>query len=627
MSLKPVAQAVQNQGRGPDTMLVHMSPNEVRGLQQLAVANGGSLTTNPETGLPEAGFLDSILPTVLGIGLAATGIGAPMAGLIVGGIQTARTGDLGKGLMAGLGAYGGAGLGAAASSAGQAAGAQAAQLTPQQIAQQTAQSQNVSSMARNLTPMETAIYNADKGSMITGGFSPVTYEAAAASPLQSAMAAGSGAGAYTAPTTTMGRLAEMGRGVGALGTETARTAAMESLKGTTLGAIGTPLAAAAGPRFPTADRDPRDSSEFLYFEDTNPFPGFYPTNPMQPGDENYSSGFAAQYGPQNLYQQAVDLSGEPQFAGIPVSLATNPDRMREYQANPNLYRFAEGGDIRMAPEGYIAGQRPEFDYGFRPMDPTQVAPVEAIRQAGLAELAGVPIARGVNPAMAGGDNQGGGFEGSYDMGYTPGIAASFGRSYHQNPMLHAIMPGGVIGGKMADNYMQERGQVYSPTFRDYENEDVTAGGSEGYENLGVSINETGRGNVNEDDPSETFFRAGGKTMDDGGFVIDAHTVSEIGNGSSDAGHERLAKLGGEPIEGPGDGVSDSIKANIGGVQEARIARDESYLSRDDVKALGGGDIKKGEKMLYTLMRKAHESRKNKGRGEATGLDKLIARMG
>jgi len=123
-----------------------------------------------------------------------------------------------------------------------------------------------------------------------------------------------------------------------------------------------------------------------------------------------------------------------------------------------------------------------------------------------------------------------------------------------------------------------------------------------------------------------YAEGGGLNMDDGGFVVDAHTVSEIGNGSSDAGHERLAKIGGEPIEGPGDGVSDSIKANIGGVQEARIARDESYLSRDDVKALGGGDIKKGEKMLYTLMRKAHESRKDKERGEATGLDKLIARM-
>ena len=49
-------------GRGQDSMLVHMSPDEVFSLQNLARANGGSLTTNPDTGLPEAETLSSILP-------------------------------------------------------------------------------------------------------------------------------------------------------------------------------------------------------------------------------------------------------------------------------------------------------------------------------------------------------------------------------------------------------------------------------------------------------------------------------------------------------------------------------------------------------------------------------------
>jgi len=53
----PMAQTVQSQGRGEDTMLVHMTPDEVGGLQALAMAGGGSLSINPETGLPEAGFL------------------------------------------------------------------------------------------------------------------------------------------------------------------------------------------------------------------------------------------------------------------------------------------------------------------------------------------------------------------------------------------------------------------------------------------------------------------------------------------------------------------------------------------------------------------------------------------
>jgi hypothetical protein len=110
MSLELAAQHLASRGRKGDTMLVHMAPEEVRGLQALARAGGGTLTTNPDTGLPEANFLKRMLPMIIGAGLAATGVGAPMAAMMVGGFETARTGSLGKGLMAGLGAYGGAGL-------------------------------------------------------------------------------------------------------------------------------------------------------------------------------------------------------------------------------------------------------------------------------------------------------------------------------------------------------------------------------------------------------------------------------------------------------------------------------------------------------------------------------------
>jgi hypothetical protein len=123
-------------------MLVHMAPKEVAGLQALALAHGGSLTVNPQTGLPEAGFLKNLLPTLIGAGLmfATGGTGAALIpglsnaatiGLGVGGLQALRTGSLRKGLMAGLGAYGGAGLmgsvvGAGAGAMGEAA-AQATQ--------------------------------------------------------------------------------------------------------------------------------------------------------------------------------------------------------------------------------------------------------------------------------------------------------------------------------------------------------------------------------------------------------------------------------------------------------------------------------------------------------------------
>lgn len=115
MSLAALANDIRAKGRGDDTMLVHMTPSEVHGLQSLAMAHGGSLTINPDTGLPEAGILKSLLPTIIGAVLTPLtgGLINPLtAGLIVGGVEGIRTGDIGKGIMAGLGAYGGAGLSA-----------------------------------------------------------------------------------------------------------------------------------------------------------------------------------------------------------------------------------------------------------------------------------------------------------------------------------------------------------------------------------------------------------------------------------------------------------------------------------------------------------------------------------
>lgn len=142
MSLHHLAQHVQNKGRGDDSVLVHMTPSEVGGLQALAMAHGGSLSVNPETGLPEAGFLSSLMPTLIGAGLMVASGGAinPLtAGLITGAGYGLATGSLNKGLMAGLGAYGGAGLGAGLTAAGaSAAGTSAASMTGETLAAQQA---------------------------------------------------------------------------------------------------------------------------------------------------------------------------------------------------------------------------------------------------------------------------------------------------------------------------------------------------------------------------------------------------------------------------------------------------------------------------------------------------------
>ena len=121
-----------------------------------------------------------------------------------------------------------------------------------------------------------------------------------------------------------------------------------------------------------------------------------------------------------------------------------------------------------------------------------------------------------------------------------------------------------------------------------------------------------------------FARGGEVPLRDGSFILDARTVSEIGNGSSGAGQERLARLGGKPIKGPGDGVSDSIRANIGGVQQARIARDEVQFGPEAVRRIGGGDRERGAQKLYRLMDKAHRERRAVKRGEPNkGLGALL----
>ncbi len=176
MSLQIAAQHLASKGRGPDTELVHMSMDEIKSLQALAKAHGGSLTINPDTGLAEAGFLSSILPMVAGAALTATGVGAPLAALMVGGGMGLATGSLKKGLMAGLGAYGGAGIGAGLSGAGATAGTSAIDVLGQPMSAQTV-GQNLSQMGQGFGALGTEAGRAGfmqgigglKGAAMTGG--------------------------------------------------------------------------------------------------------------------------------------------------------------------------------------------------------------------------------------------------------------------------------------------------------------------------------------------------------------------------------------------------------------------------------------------------------------------------
>jgi len=145
MSLQNIAQQLAAQGRGGDTILAHINPQEAALLKSL----GGAGTINPKTGLPEywnpfninnytgkegllrktvaddllgintsqgtglAGSIinNPILAPIAGAGLAMIpGVGPLLAAGLGGGFTGIQSGSLKNGLMAGLGAYGGASL-------------------------------------------------------------------------------------------------------------------------------------------------------------------------------------------------------------------------------------------------------------------------------------------------------------------------------------------------------------------------------------------------------------------------------------------------------------------------------------------------------------------------------------
>jgi hypothetical protein len=66
--------------------------------------------------------------------------------------------------------------------------------------------------------------------------------------------------------------------------------------------------------------------------------------------------------------------------------------------------------------------------------------------------------------------------------------------------------------------------------------------------------------------------------------------------------------GGRMLKGPGDGMSDSIPATIGGRQPARLADGEFVVPADVVSHLGNGSTDAGAKHLYKMMDKVRKAR-------------------
>jgi hypothetical protein len=230
-----------------------MSRNEVKSLNDLAMAHGGQLTINPQTGLPEAGFLSAILPMVAG---AALNVALPGSGMLVpalvGGasmLMNPKAGLMG-GLMAGMGAYGGMNLGSALAESGM---AQSGEIVAAKQAEAAA-AQNLADASKTA-----GFTNA------TGGLSPQAQSLLEAQQTANKTLVDAAATGRTnlANAGFMDRLGTMGQGVKTLGTGQGLTDLYTNLGNSPMSRLGT-VAALASPALtqqaeqppaPVADKD------------------------------------------------------------------------------------------------------------------------------------------------------------------------------------------------------------------------------------------------------------------------------------------------------------------------------------------------------------------------------------
>jgi hypothetical protein len=90
-------------------------------------------------------------------------------------------------------------------------------------------------------------------------------------------------------------------------------------------------------------------------------------------------------------------------------------------------------------------------------------------------------------------------------------------------------------------------------------------------------------------------------------------VEEAAKGGIMQGHSNLGSYsdGGRMLKGPGDGMSDSIPGVIGKKQPARLADGEFVVPADVVSHLGNGSTDAGARKLYSMMDKIRKARTGK----------------
>lgn len=512
MSLQQLAQHLQSQGRGNDKMLIHMTPQEVGGLQSLAMAHGGSLTINPQTGLPEAGFLEKILPTVIGAGVGIATMN-PMLGAAAGGAagMAMNKGSLQAGIMAGLSSYGFGSLGVGLAGAGAATGFGAAGITPEATA--TA----VNAYEAALPGMGSEVIGAG-GATGTGAMAPMGTTPGLSSVPKASVWDNLGAGFKNVSASPGGiggflkdNISNIGMGVAPL--------------------FLTPTDQQNQNKQPDSEGEIRP---YTYTQTQNP-------NFGAPGQPYYNQSFTP---------------GTP----VPASQFTG---------------FNSGGIVALA-DGGISGP---YTRPTRTVDPTVTAYNTELMNRAAQEYVNSPQLGAFQSALPNAGN------------YNPAAGQAFQAQQAKLAADRAAnppQPG--VGGYTFD---QATGRFTK-----------TGPSPEEASELQRQIDEL-RSMQNGQQNQGSYYgnlAAGGlaQTYADGG-------ISTLGSYSD----------GGRLLKGPGDGVSDNIPAQIGEKQPARLADGEFVVPARIVSEIGNGSTDAGAKRLYQMMDRVQKARK-----KSVGKDKV-----
>lgn len=109
-----------------------------------------------------------------------------------------------------------------------------------------------------------------------------------------------------------------------------------------------------------------------------------------------------------------------------------------------------------------------------------------------------------------------------------------------------------------------------------------------------------------------------------GKFLESYLYGKPPGGAAGGLGSMIQAKGGRFLRGPGDGVSDSIEAQFTKSGEpARLADGEFVIDARTVSELGNGSSEAGARKLYAMMDRVHKMRKKAKRGEPSGADKSL----